>query len=269
MNVKTSDLGWFYHAPPRPKECDRVIPPPPSQIPGLSDVSHLPEPPQPRMWIKESDSKYIQLAKMGGRQDLLSYNPPDTHSEEPVGYPRVDWYYDNLTPPKPADECESEPYQFMLPDYMVFQPNGPKKNNRNQNSNSGATGSFSNDNSTVFQREGGKATDKTQKLPEERPPGYGVRAEKQQQKDAKAGKAKSFVFSCDAAPKPPPSNFAKEVEREGADMKKLMSYGYACDYDMQRKQYERQTQLRDEQKQLHRTDEPHKTHNTATKTKKK
>jgi len=244
------------------------------------------------MWIKESDSKYIQLAKMGGRQDLLSYNPPDTHSEEPVGYPRVDWYYDNLAPPKQADECESEPYQFMLPDYMVFQPNGPKKN-RSQNANGGATGCFTSDNSTVFQREGDKATDKTQKLPEERPPGYGVRAEKQQQKDAKA---KSFVFNCDRVPKPPPSNFclkkragsyqkdkcmkgswdyasSKEMEREGADMKKLMSYGYTCDYDAQRKQYERQSQLKEEQKQLHRIDETKRPSNnnnsTATKMKRK
>lgn len=43
--------------------------------------------------IKDTDSKYIQLAKQGGRQNLLMIEEKDTRSKDPVPYPRVDWFY--------------------------------------------------------------------------------------------------------------------------------------------------------------------------------
>lgn len=128
LNIKTSDIGWFYHAPARKKNTEPVIPPPLSQIPGLSNEAYMPSEELPKgRWIKETDSKYIQLAKQGGRQDLLCMVTPEPPSEEPVGYPRAEWYYD-----QPAQELEAyedeykEPYQFMLPDYMVHRPYKPK-----------------------------------------------------------------------------------------------------------------------------------------------
>jgi len=88
--------GWFYHAPSRKKNAERVIPPPLSQIPGLSNEAYLPpEDPPKGLWIKETDSKYIQLAKQGGRPNLLCAVTPEPPSDEPIGYPRVDWYYDD------------------------------------------------------------------------------------------------------------------------------------------------------------------------------
>ena len=75
-----------------------MYPPPPSQIPGLSDVSQLPpETPNGRIWLRESDSNYIRLAKQGGRPDLLVMRAPEPPSDAPVGYPRCDWYYDGAT----------------------------------------------------------------------------------------------------------------------------------------------------------------------------
>ena len=33
------------------------------------------------------------MAKTGGRPDLLRYRSPKPKPDEPVGYPRVDWFY--------------------------------------------------------------------------------------------------------------------------------------------------------------------------------
>jgi len=67
-------LGWFYHAPAKMANREQVIPPPPSQIPGLSNLpDEGPEENRNKMWIKDTDSPYIKLAKQGGRPDLLRY----------------------------------------------------------------------------------------------------------------------------------------------------------------------------------------------------
>ena len=99
--------GWFYHAPARKKNTEPVIPPPISQIPGLSNEAYLPpeEPPKGR-WIRETDSRYVRLAKEGGRPDLLCTVTPELPSTEPLGYPRCEWYYDN--PTQGLDEHEDE-----------------------------------------------------------------------------------------------------------------------------------------------------------------
>lgn len=89
-------VGWFYHAPPRSNErTEPVGAPPLSQIPGLSNLSHLPPEEKKQMWFKDSDTAYIQLAKQGGRRGLLCMRTPEPPSDKPVGYPRADWYYDN------------------------------------------------------------------------------------------------------------------------------------------------------------------------------
>lgn len=51
----------------------------------------------------------MQLAKQGGRPDLLCAVTPEPPSAEPVGYPRVDWYYDQLPVPQGLDQLEDEP----------------------------------------------------------------------------------------------------------------------------------------------------------------
>lgn len=45
-----------------------------------------------RKWIRDTDSKYIQLAKGGGRKNLLTYKDPPVEDKTSVGYPRVDWF---------------------------------------------------------------------------------------------------------------------------------------------------------------------------------
>ena len=49
----------------------------------------------------------MRLAKEGGRPDLLCTHTPEPPSEEPVGYPRVDWYYD-----EPAQEPEAHEDEY-------------------------------------------------------------------------------------------------------------------------------------------------------------
>ena len=70
----------------------------------------------------------------------------------------------------------SRPYEFSLPEYMVHQeyrPYGdpPNDNHRHRNI-------MARDQSTVFQREGRSATDKTVRVQENRPSGYGVSTSK-------------------------------------------------------------------------------------------
>lgn len=45
-----------------------------------------------------SDTNYIRLAKMGGREDLLRHREPKAKSNEAKGYPRNEWFYleDNM-----------------------------------------------------------------------------------------------------------------------------------------------------------------------------
>ena len=48
------------------------------------------------MMFKDTDSKYIRMAKVGGRKDLLQFNPESyggTKSQVPKGYQRNDWFY--------------------------------------------------------------------------------------------------------------------------------------------------------------------------------
>ncbi|KAL8601497.1 hypothetical protein ACOMHN_000439 [Nucella lapillus] len=127
MNQKPSEAGWFYHAPAKKVENPEPVgAPPASQIPGLGDIAVLP-PEQPReMVFKDTDSKYICLAKMGGRKDLLVIRPNSGTKKEPKGYPRSDWYYleDNAQQERARQSTEHEQWKFLLPDYMVHQSMG-------------------------------------------------------------------------------------------------------------------------------------------------
>ena len=56
-----------------------------------------------RKWIRDTDSKYIKLAKGGGKKDLLTFRSPPVRAEEPLAYPRVDWF-DHEHPEDELDE---------------------------------------------------------------------------------------------------------------------------------------------------------------------
>ncbi|KAK3729450.1 hypothetical protein QZH41_009994 [Actinostola sp. cb2023] len=88
---------WYYHAPSKSSSNNEPLEPPPaSQIPGLSNFIEEPDEMEERRfrrkWIRDSDSKYIKLAKGGGRQNLLSYKDPPPEQQAEVRYPRVDWF---------------------------------------------------------------------------------------------------------------------------------------------------------------------------------
>ncbi|XP_053385855.1 uncharacterized protein C7orf57-like [Mercenaria mercenaria] len=84
--------GWFYHAPARRQSKEPVLYPPMSQVPGLAEDDGIPEEP-PRPLFRDTDTKYIRLAKQGGRANLLQMRENGTGKREPVGYPRNEWFY--------------------------------------------------------------------------------------------------------------------------------------------------------------------------------
>ena len=69
--------GWFYHAPARAhRSDDPMLYPPMSQIPGLTEDDALPpDDSQPRPLFRDSDTKYVRLAKEGGRRSKFLWNP--------------------------------------------------------------------------------------------------------------------------------------------------------------------------------------------------
>lgn len=97
-NPHISTQDWYYHAPSKKAVQSPKAVPPASQIPGiggLPDESAIPEGDDRhfrRKWIRDTDSKYIKLAKGGGRKNLLAFRSPPLKTEEPIPYPRVDWF---------------------------------------------------------------------------------------------------------------------------------------------------------------------------------
>ncbi|XP_063710638.1 uncharacterized protein C7orf57-like isoform X2 [Symsagittifera roscoffensis] len=121
---------WFYHAPQkrRERQVQDAQPdmPPMSQIPGLSDLSKEEDATQQNanrgVLLRDSDSKYIKLAKMGGRKNLLYFTQP-VPSTEPKKYPIPEWWGNKNTGIDPAEEdmAITRP-KPSIPDYMVHHP---------------------------------------------------------------------------------------------------------------------------------------------------
>lgn len=185
MNQKPNEAGWFYQAPARKVYREPVLAPPPSQIPGLGDIEPL-QPDVPKeMYFKETDTKYVRLAKMGGRKDLLAIKPNPNEKKEPVPYPRSEWFYleDNAMEDEKLKKPQ-DPWKFLLPEYMVHEAYGSTTVDGSQRDIAAPVGNTvpmrrapwaTDDQMAQFKREGQSMTDKTVRLPELRRPGYGVR----------------------------------------------------------------------------------------------
>jgi hypothetical protein len=96
---KPEDEVWFVHAPLKKENREVVYASPPSNIPylnGVMDDKAQIEENQHGVWFKETDSDFIRLSKLGGRQDLLVHKIKE-NSKEPVPYPRAAWWTAMLT----------------------------------------------------------------------------------------------------------------------------------------------------------------------------
>ena len=86
------DETWYVHAPLKNEKRPLVNAPPPSNIPYLNGVADDPKEinkPQ-QVWFKETDSDFIKLSKLGGREDLLVHRTREKPSG-PKPYPLPAW----------------------------------------------------------------------------------------------------------------------------------------------------------------------------------
>jgi hypothetical protein len=95
---------WFcYFMPPRGQGKPSVLAESLSQVPDLnigkksSTLGTEGEKTYVRGAVHPNDSKYIRLAKAGGRKHLLTFSgtPPTKVATEPLPYPVSEWYYDD------------------------------------------------------------------------------------------------------------------------------------------------------------------------------
>jgi len=118
---------WFYHSPASKGKSERVNVPPASQIPGLSQLipdDHANDRQQSRSCVRDSDSKYIKLAKQGGRKNLLQFHQKDTSSKEAQPYPRVHWF-DHQQMTREQEQQILARSAWIPPDYMRQQRKTP------------------------------------------------------------------------------------------------------------------------------------------------
>jgi len=182
FNKKAAEAGWFYHAPAPPSHGPAQGVPPASQIPMLSALpsDNLPAPEHQGRKIYDHDSKYVQLAKRGGQEDLLAFKYLGKKSESPKGYPRVDWFYLEDIRAEEAQKYENEQkknYEFMLPEYMVHTDYATAMEGIPADDYSPQRQPYAFDQNSAFEREV-DPTDKNIKLPNVKREGYGTRVEK-------------------------------------------------------------------------------------------
>nr|CAB3227169.1 uncharacterized protein C7orf57-like [Phallusia mammillata] len=128
MQSKGGGQEWYYHAPASKKKGEKQPAPPASQIPLLSAPDELDIEAMQREtgtnklnWIRDTDSKYIQLAKQGGRKNLLTFNAQYDKDDGPRPYPRVDWF-DHAPMSVEEEKKILAERRWNPPEYMVHEP---------------------------------------------------------------------------------------------------------------------------------------------------
>lgn len=117
-----ADSVWYVHAPAKHEKKPIKETAPSSQIPYLNGVQDTEEDrtKQSEMWFKETDSPFIRLSKVGGRQDLLVHKTKAL-SKDPVGYPQPDWWTDMLIDVNNPPKEESYGHVFEVPAWFAHQ----------------------------------------------------------------------------------------------------------------------------------------------------
>ena len=178
-NKNINECGWFYHAPAKPQaHKEPVILPPTSQVPGLNyEIEGQYPEDLPKPLFRETDTKYVRLAKQGGRQNLLQFKENPNMRERPAkNYPRPEWFYleDNALEDAELPKQDVN-YQFMVPEYMVHEEWKPEDSDGYDRPRRAP---FAYDLRSAYEREGDSIKDKTIKLPEMKKQGYGIRSNK-------------------------------------------------------------------------------------------
>lgn len=122
MSMYTRNPGdetWFVHAPVKNQKRAVVTAPPPSNIPYLNGILDGDAEKKPQeIWFRESDSDFVRLSKLGGRQDLLIHKQT-TKKREPTGYPIVPWWTDMYHIEN--KEKQQSTHKFQIPAWFAHQ----------------------------------------------------------------------------------------------------------------------------------------------------
>jgi hypothetical protein len=125
--INEYDIGWMYCPPSRRKFV------PSEQRQQVEDESFfqrqmqlnqkiLDQTEPRRSVLKESDSKYVRLAKLGGRSDLISMNLQNTASKPSIpvaDYKRCEWFYPEV-PVEDKNDKSSQPAPVaVMPRWFV------------------------------------------------------------------------------------------------------------------------------------------------------
>ncbi|XP_071822989.1 uncharacterized protein C7orf57-like isoform X2 [Apostichopus japonicus] len=246
-NSGTQD--WFYHAPAKKDSKQAAVDyPAASQIPLIGgELIITPDRDDGGMkrgWLRETDSKYVRLAKMGGRKDLLSIRTPPPKPDGPKAYPRVDWFDHQVE----EQEENTSPRKVYLPDYMVHE--GYDSSNPNEDSMGDRRPPVRRppyslqDGISAFKRDGDSVTNKTVNLPEDVP--HSKRFAKKNKKSEVDQMNKALAARRDSLTQKQKS-IMKESD-EPVIFGKLLSMGYKQDWNQQReKYYDHQRKVQDSQ----------------------
>ncbi|XP_072033015.1 uncharacterized protein C7orf57-like [Amphiura filiformis] len=249
-NQGTQD--WFYHAPAKKKEGEGPADyPAPSQIPLSSYVmvdERDDDTGMKRGWIRDTDSKYVKLAKMGGRKVMRRREPRSTPTEAKA-YPRVEWFDHEEAEPSENENTGGRP--IYLPEYMVHEEHNPEgyvDEHADTRQPLRRPPYSLQDKLTAFQRDGDSVTDKRVKLPEEQPfqrKPVGTKKEKQLKAAAKQ-QANQRKASSQQSQRYPPVDIPPPHDK--ANISKLLSMGYQMDwYNDREKYYVEQKKIQDKQ----------------------
>merc|ERR550532_10532 len=235
-----------------------------SQVPGLSDLpaEYKPEKP-PGVLIRETDSKYTKLAKMGGRKNLL-YFKQGVPSNEPKKYPVPEWW--GFKPGQgeyPEGEDMKPRPKPSVPDYMVHQAYSVPSDDMQLNSRSRGRIPFGQDGQSHWSRDANNIRNpdniviaKQKRLLEpieprlrnismERPAGIVVRSRAQTAKEksstgSEKTPADAFVPHLPLRMK----TFIAKSESEDATLSKILNYGYQREWLQEREAQRRQDEER-------------------------